>query len=412
MPRGARKKNRKTTKMTNYLLSSSLFFAITLMGCQGQQDQKTIFITNPADFERMQETVSVPVNELKNLLDSHDFEDILVQDLSTGKYKVVQWIDNDADGKVDNLLFQVDMDALEKKEYVVLWKENGKELQPASKLNTYSRIVPERTDDYTWENDRVAFRTYGPEAERLVVAGEPGGTLSSGIDAWFKRVEYPIIDKWYAANDKEPGYYHIDHGEGYDPYHVGASRGIGGTGVWMQDSIYVSRNFISYKRIATGPIRTVFELSYAPYEVKGQQIQETKLISLDLGSNLSRFEVSFNSDQELPNAVVGITLHDQKGEVTSAPEQGWVRYWEPMDGSELGLGLVMDPEVIQEVKERRTSTPDQSHILILANPKEEKLTYYAGFGWKKSGQFNSVEEWDQYLMNYAKRIDAPLQVEF
>jgi hypothetical protein len=272
--------------------------------------------------------------------------------------------------------------------------------------------VPERTDDYTWENDRVAFRTYGPVAQQMVERNESGGTLTSGIDAWLKRVDYPIINKWYQNHADKPGAYHIDSGEGYDPYLVGDSRGIGGIGVWDNDKLHVSKNFVSYKTIAEGPIRTVFELTYAPWPANGRTITETKRISLDLGSNLSRYEVSLQSDQPLPNATIGITLHDKKGEVKASQEQGWFRYWEPMDDSELGTGLVVDPAVVQAYKDHRVQERDQSHLYVLTTPQNNKVTYYAGFGWKKSGQFASKEAWDAYLADFAKRLASPLEVKF
>ena len=43
--------------------------------------------------------------------------------------------------------------------------------------NCFSRIVPERIDDYTWENDKVAFRTYGPAAQSLVEGGKKGASF-------------------------------------------------------------------------------------------------------------------------------------------------------------------------------------------------------------------------------------------
>src|SRR5690606_29554095 len=107
-----------------------------------------------------------------------------------------------------------------------------------------------------------------------------------GIDAFFKRVSYPIINKWYRNNAENKGAYHIDTGEGYDPYQVGASRGLGGTGVWDEDSLYVSSHFIRSKTIAEGPLRTLFELTYAPWDANGRTVTETKRISLDLGSHL------------------------------------------------------------------------------------------------------------------------------
>ena len=53
----------------------------------------------------------------------------------------------------------------------------------------YARLVPERKDDLAWENDKVAFRVYGPALR--------SGPEDSGIDVWCKRVARPVIDKWY-----------------------------------------------------------------------------------------------------------------------------------------------------------------------------------------------------------------------
>ncbi|MGV3538630.1 MAG: DUF4861 family protein, partial [Rufibacter sp.] len=287
---------------------------------------------------------------------------------------------------------------------------SGNTAQPESQVKTYSRFVPERTDDYTWENNRVAFRTYGPVAQQMVEQGTPGGTLTSGMDAWFKRVNYSIIDSWYKMNLEKPGYYHTDRGEGYDPYHVGPSRGIGGIGIWDQDSLFVSKNFISYRKIAEGPIRTIFELTYAPWNANGRTVTEKKTISLDLGSNLSRFEVNVSSDKPLPNITVGITLHDKKGQVKADQSAGWFRYWEPIDDSYLGTGIVIQPAVVQAFKDHRVATKDMSHLYVMASPRDGRLTYYAGFGWTKSGQFRNAQEWDQYLNDFAKRLASPLEV--
>ena len=52
----------------------------------------------------------------------------------------------------------------------------------------FARFVPEREDDFAWENDLVAFRAYGPALRNQVDAG---------TDCWLKRVKYPILNKWY-----------------------------------------------------------------------------------------------------------------------------------------------------------------------------------------------------------------------
>jgi hypothetical protein len=374
----------------------------------------TITVQNKLGLDRRAETISIPAAKLSALLKEFGPTNLLVKDNQTGKFIVSQSLDADGNGSIDELLFQTDVKANGLQLFTVVGLKNGAAQQPRSLYTTFSRLVPERIDDYAWENDRVGFRTYGPEAQRLTEAGRTDGTLTSGMDCWLKRTPYPVIDKWYAANVKQVGYYHIDHGEGYDPYHVGDSRGFAGVGVWDKDSLYVSKNFVSYKTLAKGPIRTLFELTYAPWPAAGRVVTEKKIVSLDLGSNLTRFEDHVAADKPLPNLTIGTTLHAEpkgvQGEVKGEPQQGWFRYWEPMDDAFVGTGIVLAPGQVQSWKDRRTKAKEQSHLLVIATPANGILTYYAGFGWTKSGQFKTAAEWDSYLADYAKRLASPLVV--
>ena len=108
-------------------------------------------------------------------------------------------------------------------------------------------------DDFAWENDKVAFRTFGPKAQQLWESGDKEGLISSGIDCWLKRVPYPIINKWY-EKDRNGGSYHKDDGEGLDNFQVGVSRGCGGTALFRNNTLYPSQNYSSWKIIANGPI--------------------------------------------------------------------------------------------------------------------------------------------------------------
>jgi hypothetical protein len=298
--------------------------------------------------------------------------------------------------------------ALSKVTYTVFTDNKKAQKRPVSPITTYARFVPERIDDFAWENDRVAFRTYGPEAQRLTEAGKEGGTLSSGIDLWLKKVNYSIIDSWYAKNVVSPGYYHIEHGEGHDPYHVGSSRGTGGTGIWENDSLHISKNYVKYRIIATGPLRTIFELDYASWSKYG--VKETKRISLDLGSNFSKFENTITSTDKIPNYTLGITLHKEQGVVAINAKKGIFRHWEPIDDSFLGEGIVIDPSVVKSAMNHHSKSPDQSQILVVTEPKKNTLIYYVGFAWTGSGQVQSVQDWDAMLEKQSNLIQNPLQV--
>ncbi len=365
---------------------------------------KRIVIQNTLQFNR-NEIVSIKLNKYKCIAKLNDFSSLLVKD-ENGKLLVTQLVDVNQDGTPDELLFQATVPANSKAVYTLF--SDSSLSTPKSNTTTYARFVPERIDDFAWENDRVAFRTYGPEAQRLVEEGKEGGTLSSGIDLWLKKVNYSIIDSWYAKNVKDAGYYHIEHGEGYDPYHVGSSRGTGGTGIWEKDSLHISKNYTKYRIIATGPLRTIFELDYDPWSKYG--VKETKRISLDLGSNFSKFENKISATTKIPNYTLGITLHKEKGVVAINAKNGIFRHWEPIDDSFVGEGIIIDSNLVKTAMDHRSKAADQSQILVVTEPKNDTLTYYVGFAWTGSGQVQSVQDWDAMLEKQAQIIQNPLLI--
>ena len=42
--------------------------------------------------------------------------------------------------------------------------------------------------------------------------------------------------------------------------------------------------------------------------------------------------------------------------------------------------------------------------------KNNKVTYYTGFGWKKQGTFTTKEAWENYLGQFAQKINNPITV--
>lgn len=372
----------------------------------GQTSRKQIKLKNTLPFAR-KEIVSIPISDLSMLFEQTKSEQLIIT--SEGKELLQQLIDTNGDSIFDELVFQAELNANE--EVILQIEKSTRSLTVSSGAKTYSRLVPERIDDYAWENDLVAFRTYGPEAQRLVDANEKGGTLSSGFDCWFKRVHYPVIDKWYKKY-VDGGSYHKDDGEGYDPYHVGASRGCGGIGVWKNDSLYVSKNFFSTKKIADGPIRNIFELKYATWFVDGISVDETKRITIDAGNQLFQVEVDLKTSATLPNCTIGLTLHDKKGVTSAAPKKGYFSYWETIDDSEIGTAIVLNTKFILGYKDIQTKKKDLSQLYVMTMPKQNKIIYHTGFGWKKAGVIHTKEEWNSYLDQYSQRLNSPLQVRY
>ncbi|PQJ30734.1 DUF4861 domain-containing protein [Nonlabens arenilitoris] len=379
-----------------------LILSIVLLSCTDKSSAVlTVTVKNNLDFDRAFETVEVDVTKID--LERKSLEVVNAQ---TNEVLISQTVYSDIEGKTNKtILFQPAIAANSEVTYNINLVEE-KQID-SSLIRCYSRFVPERTDDYAWENNRVAFRTFGPVAQKMVEEGVKGGTLTSGIDAWLKRVEYPIINKWYARGVIEKGAYHKDIGEGLDNFHVGVSRGVGGVAVKTDSTYAVSKNFTAWKTITNGPIRTSFILDYADWDVNGNVIKERKHISLDYGQNLTKYRVELSGTEHVS---IGLTLHKQDGEVTTNASEGWMSYWEPFDDSDLGQGVVLnDKEGLVDFEKYITDKKDESNLYVQSKVSEI-IEYYAGFGWKKSGQFITKTDWNNYLSHFSRCVDNPLQV--
>ena len=369
------------------------------------QKNKIITISNPLNIDREFETVELSKTSL-GLKSSDKLEKYRVKELGTSTYLISQCVDENFDGINDVLLFQPKIKALSTNKFEIeLIVEDLMIKDPI--VFCYSRFVPERIDDYAWENNKVAFRTYGPVAQKMTEDKVKGGTLTSGIDAWLKRVEYPVINKWYEKYTNGTGTYHKDTGEGLDNFHVGDSRGIGGVALKIDSVYYYSKNFISWKTITTGPLRTSFTLTYADWDAKGNKINEVKHISLDYGSFLSKFEIEVSGTKTLST---GITLHNNDGKTESNLKVGWIDYWQPIDDSELGTGIVFPKNTMISSEKYLNPNKELCNLYAALNVVNNKVTYYTGFGWKKQGEFTTKEDWENYLTNYATKINNPLIV--
>jgi hypothetical protein len=260
-----------------------------------------------------------------------------------------------------------------------------------SEPEAFGRFVPERLDDFAWENDKVAFRAYGPAARDR--------TENSGFDCWLKRVEYPIVDKWYKQS-KEGKSYHKDHGEGYDPYHVGSSRGCGGLALWIDGEMVTSDTFVDHRVLKQGGKETVFVLTYV-WTHGDDEYKEEKRISLKLGDRLFRSASIFWKNGELAANIplaLGISTHEGKAAVSKDVEKGWIAGWELIDGYGLGTGVKVEPARIKSFEFIDSEEKDQGHALFTVKANSEgKFVYYAGYGWERAGEIKTIEDWAQYL---------------
>ena len=290
--------------------------------------------------------------------------------------------------KIQNLLVQVDVKA---KSTLSLLIQKGKPEIFTTK--TYARFVPERKDDFAWENDQIAFRTYGKAIEKTKED-------AYGFDVWVKRTNKMVIDERYKLGD-----YHVDHGNGMDYYHVGFSLGAGNMAPYVNDTIRYSANYHHWKVLDNGPLRSTFQLIYDTWDAGGIKVKATKTISLDAGSQLNRIEnvYTFEGDKPLP-VVVGIIKRPETGIMSLNEQQGIMGYWEPTHGLDgtTAVGSILTTSV------NNILVGNTQMLAKTAVKNNEPIIYYSGAAWDKAGKITNAEQWFQYLDTFNQQIKEPL----
>lgn len=296
----------------------------------------------------------------------------------------------------------VDRPALLVRAEALLAREDGKP-------RAYARVVPERMDDLAWENDKVAFRMYGPALR--------AGAEDSGIDAWFKKVRYPVLDKWYGlATGKAQQSYHVDRGEGYDAYHVGDTRGVGGLGLWVDGKLVTSDTFVKGHVHWTGPDVAEFSNVFVyPLTLNGKPVYEHRYSRLRLGQRMTEIGSYFSHSAgpydahpiaDFPyEVVIGLVTQDAaRAEMVLDATRGLIAVTEPVDGKPLGTGVLLDPARVVRTARLPAADRDGKHAHALVLTRVDAggyVRYRSGFAWSGDGEITQPQQWLSYLSRQA-----------
>ena len=353
------------------------------------QTKATIRIQNNSTLERKEAVVALKWETILLHYPQIDTTNFVVIDAVTKKQVPFQ-LEHRGFSTIQNLLIQVNVKS--KSTLSLLIQKGNPEVFVAK---TYARFVPERKDDFAWENDQIAFRTYGKAIEKTKED-------AYGLDVWVKRTDKLIINERYKL-----GNYHIDIGNGMDYYHVGFSLGAGNMAPYVNDTIRYSANYHQWKVLDNGPLRSSFQLTYDSWDAGGIKVRATKNISLDAGSQLNRIEnvYSFEDSKPMP-VVVGIIKRPETGIISLNEQQGIMGYWEPTHGEDgtTGVGSILTTPVSNML------VGNAQILAKTAVKNNEPIVYYTGAAWNKAGKITNAKQWFKYLDNFYQQIKEPLVI--
>lgn len=262
-----------------------------------------------------------------------------------------------------------------------------------------ARFVPERYDDFIFENDLVAGRLYG---EALESCGQ-GQITSPGIDVWVKTPGGLVCDQRYTDELQNGKSYHINWGNGKDCYKVGRSLGAGASAVVVAGAVVLpATNFRSYEVLEQTPDKVVFVLNYPEWDYNGTSISLSKKLTVTPGTYFVKVEDTYTFSCESMMVAAGVNRHADQG-ILEQEVFGQDRYaiWE----SASDQSVEKDPEtrvgvaVVVPGATFSTLSADETHALVGREVKSgETFTYCFGSCWN-GGMVKTAQEWFAIVNN-------------
>lgn len=324
------------------------------------------------------------------------------------------------------------------------------------KVWTTGALYKMRKDDIAWENDRCAYRVYGPALQRT-------GERSFGTDIWAKNTPDTVVYERYVMDKqgnvdgdkvdekvkseerkmknlsgaaleaqkakikalKAESYeidvttsFHLDHGNGLDPYRVGATLGLGAPGLMVGKDLVLPYCYKTYKILDNGPLRFTVELAYNPSTIGDQKdVVEHRIISLDKGSNFNKMTVWYDGLTHPTDFATGFPIHEEDTE-TKTFAKDYVSYADPTDNQEVNNSQVyvgvlfpngVDNTYYQVFDKKHDGATGHALGLKLGLKDGERYSYYFGAAWSKY-DVKSYNEWQLRIKEYLEALQKPLEV--
>ncbi len=287
------------------------------------------------------------------------------------------------------------------------------------------RMYPERVDDIAWENDRTAYRLYGPALQR-------SGEKAYGIDVWVKNTPDLEVEQRYkvelgnhqriqdlkAAGKTDEARqveiattYHFDHGYGLDCYKVGPTLGCGAPALMENGYLVMPYSYKDYKILDNGPIRFTVELTYNPSTVNGNKnVVEHRLLSLDKGSNFNKMTVWYEGLSRPCDLAAGVVIHEEDTQTLKCGRD-FVAYADPTDNPAAQnfqiFVAALFPNGVSETRpllfdQPRSGAAGHAVGIVRGYENQQRYTYYFGSAWSK----NDVRNFDEWLLRINGFLDA------
>jgi hypothetical protein len=256
----------------------------------------------------------------------------------------------------------------------------------------------------TWENDKVAFRSYFD--------------VRNAKDIFGKTTPLMVMDNVGRTSDN---YHALDSSWGMDILKVGTSLGAGAIGMLVsidgKDSLVRLGGpevaLTEFSQVATGPLRSVLRIRYKDWNVNGQLFDVTEEISIWGGQYFYENRLTVSQKAKLVTGIVNLNskepfrLQDQGCSVLYTHDR------QSENADFLGMAVMAREEDFLGFGETPRQGPGITNTYTFIFREKTPVTYRFFSSWEKTaGSFASRVFFENMLRQEAAKWTHPIRMKW
>lgn len=405
----------------------AITMALLLTGCDSgsnavNTNNKSFTLSNPHNVAIADHTfiVNLPISLAEQITAGNT---VL---MAGNQHLTSQWLDNNNDGVIDQVVINSDFAANEKKA-ITLKKDNALataeqtqrahaeiSIQKGGSLkdgkyqggqftSVNEQVMPEdhkpgnmlfKFEGPGWESDKVAYRLYFDHR--------------NVIDVFGKKVPDMVLPEV-----GKMGYsYHKEAPWGLDILKVGPSLGMAGFGAYENGQVkrvsQVDSRKVSINK--KGPLLAQLTLEHANWQLDKVTTDVTSTLSIMAGSKLTHNQITLTNPLE--TITTGIVKHEGTELIKSSNSNGDWGYLATF-GKQSYLKDELGMAVFYNKSQLKTLTEDDHSQLVLLDASSKSVDYYFMASWAQDG--DAIKEKALFIKELNQQLallNNPIQVSF
>ena len=425
-----------TVKAVNIRIALCAFIYFAGITAIFGQKPKIVIITNSATLARPDELVILKRAEIEK--NFHPFPKFVTISYK-GKKLAEQHLDEDGDGKWDDVIFLYSFKAGEKASFKIssvnlmpeasetkrvhvrMRKKNSDDsfgsnitsetMPPQNPATDFSqhKLPTYLTEGPAWENDKVAFRLYFDVRNNKDIYGKTTAKMMMDTVGANPKVSYHKLSDW-----------------GMDILRVAKSLGAGALAISVpqagrEDTLVRlgGQNIIKtvYRQIADGPLLAKFSLAYE-WEINDKPVQVKEEISMWGGQFFYESMVTVKGAPAGSELVTGIAKFYENTFDTITFDKAFIgfSYGKQSENKDnLGLGIFTDRQSLVKVDSVNRSNTDVNETYIINQKITENAPLYYRFyvGWERTDKrFITAKGFKSFMKEEAIKYSRDLKVKW